>query len=231
MRARRAGDASRPAGAFFAIEGGDGSGKGTVVAELASRLRRRGMDVLTTREPGGTPEGQALRELLLRAAATEWEPWAELLLIAAARVQHVGRVIRPALAARRIVISDRFVGSTIAYQGAGRGLPVAAIETLHRQTVEGLWPDLTLVLDVEPSTGLSRSRARLTRQGLDEGRFEALDLAFHERVRASFLAQALDRSRPHVVVDASRDADTVAAAAFDAVKTWLDDPISPRDRV
>ncbi len=210
-----------PRGAFIAIEGGDGSGKGTVIAALIPALQQAGFDALATREPGGTPEGQALRQLLLPADAS-WDPWAELLLMAAARVQHVARVLRPAIAAGRIVVSDRFVGSTIAYQGAGRGLPVDAILSLHRLTTGDFWPDLTVVLDVDPARGLRRSRARLAKSSADEGLFEALDLAFHDRVRASFLSQAAAGAGDHIVVDAGPAPDQVIETVTRVVTAWMD---------
>ncbi len=192
-----------------------------MIADISSRLQRRGLPVLTTREPGGTPEGLALRELLVRSEAAAWEPWAELLLMTAARVQHVERVIRPAVAAGTIVISDRFVGSTIAYQGAGRGVPIDAIERLHRDACGDVWPDLTVVLDVDPKVALPRARSRLSQDDSDEGRFEQLELAFHQRVRDSFLSQA--QSRPgHAVIDASQPVADVTAAAAKAVQAWLD---------
>jgi dTMP kinase len=209
-----------PDGAFIAIEGGDGSGKGTVIAALIPALQQAGFDVLPTREPGGTPEGQALRQLLLPADAS-WDPWAELLLMAAARVQHVARVVRPARAAGRIVVSDRFVGSTIAYQGAGRGLPADAIMSLHRLTTGDFRPDLTVVLDVDPALGLRRSRARLAESGTDEGLFEELDLAFHERVRASFLSQAAAGGSTHIVVDSAPAPDQMVKTVTSSVTAWL----------
>jgi dTMP kinase len=209
-----------PAGAFIAIEGGDGSGKGTVMAALIPRLQRAGFDVLATREPGGTPEGLALRQLLLPADSS-WDPWAELLLMAAARVQHVARVIRPALEAGRIVVSDRFVGSTIAYQGAGRGLPIDAILSLHRLTTGDVRPDLTVVLDVDPALGLRRSRARLAGSATDEGLFEELDTAFHERVRSSFLSQAASAGSSHIVVDSTPPPAQLCETVTDKVVDWL----------
>ena len=207
-------------GRFIAIEGGDGSGKGTLIAALVPMLREAGCDVLATREPGGTPEGLALRHLLLPVEAS-WETWAELLLMAAARVQHVERVIRPALAAGQVVVSDRFVGSTIAYQGAGRGLPIPAILSLHEMSVGGFRPGLTVILDADPHVSLRRSRARLAQADADEGLFEELDIGFHERVRASFLAQAAAAPEVHVVVDASGAAERVASEAAAAVLRWL----------
>jgi len=210
-------------GAFIVIEGGEGAGKGTVLAALSGRLSRDGYDVLKTREPGGTAEGLRLREILLSEAGNVWEPWAELLLMTAARVQHVQQVILPAVAQGRIVISDRFVGSTIAYQGAGRGMPIDEIERLHAVAVGGVLPDLTVLLDIDPQIGIGRSLARLAEQALDESRFEALGTPFHQRVRQSFLDQAAQRPAAHVVIDASQSREVVAETVSQAVGTFLRD--------
>ncbi len=185
------------------------------MAALAARLGARAM---VTREPGGTPEGLALRALLLAGDAPDWDPTAELLLMMAARVQHVVRVIRPALAAGRVVLCDRFVGSTLAYQGAGRGLDSGLILELHRRAV-GLLPDFTVLLDVDPRVGLQRSGRRLAASGQNEGRFERLDLAFHTRVRQSFLTQAA--SSRSVVINAASPAPEVRQAVLDAVVAFL----------
>lgn len=213
--------AVKAGGAFFAIEGGEGAGKGTALADIAARLRAKGFNVVTTREPGGTPEGQELRALLLGARGEVWDPWAELLLMTAARVQHVRNVIVPAVQRGSIVISDRFVGSTIAYQGAGRGMPSDEIERLHKVAVGDVWPDLTIVLDIDPRIGIDRSLARLNEQKLDEGRFETMDLAFHDRVRESFLKQASASPKSHAVIDAGQPIDAVSDAVTNAVFSWL----------
>jgi len=209
------------AGAFIAVEGVDGSGKSGVVRHLIAALQVAGRDVLGTREPGGTPQGEALRGLLLGGHDDAWDPRAELLLMTAARVQHVARVVRPAVAAGRVVVSDRYAGSTLAYQGAGRGMAQALIRDLHVAMVDDLWPDLTLVLDLDPAIGLARSRRRLAVDAVDEGRFESLDLAFHQRIRAAFLAQAADAPERHVVVDASGSPEAVQAEALRAVELFL----------
>ena len=206
-------------GWFVVLEGGEGSGKTSAMGVLAASLQASGHDVLQTREPGGTPEGLALRALLLAEDGPDWDPGAELLLMVAARVQHVRRVIAPALASGRTVLCDRFVGSTLAYQGAGRGLDPATILDLHRRFVGDLWPDLTVVLDVDAETGLARSNRRLSLTGADEGRFEMLDLAFHRRVRAAFLALAAER--PSVVIDAGGTLDDVHSALIQAVSARL----------
>ena len=201
-------------GVFIALEGGDGSGKTGALAYLQTVLP----GVLATREPGGTPEGQAIRALLLARGAHDWETRAELLLIAAARAQHVARVIRPALAAGRVVVTDRYVGSTLAYQGAGRGLPEADIRTLHALSTGDLWPDLTVVLDVDPGVALERGMARLRAEGSGEDRFEALGLEFARRVRRSFLEQAGAAPERHLVIDAGRPANEVRQDVAAAVR-------------
>ncbi|EKX59594.1 dTMP kinase [Cereibacter sphaeroides] len=208
-------------GFFLAVEGIDGSGKSGIVRSLAAHLGAEGRDVLVTREPGGTPEGEAIRGLVLAGADEAWDPMAELLLMTAARVQHVRRVIAPALAQGRVVISDRYAGSTLAYQGTGRGLSEDFIRTLHAEATGDLWPDLTLVLDLEAGIGLARSRRRLTGETLDEGRFESLDLAFHERIRAAFLAQAARDPGRHAVIDASGTPEEVQARACAALAPFL----------
>jgi dTMP kinase len=215
------GQALLPQSFFLVLEGGEGSGKTSLSAALCDALRVAGFDVLATREPGGTPEGTALRALLLAADGYDWDGGAELLLMTAARIQHVKRVIAPALAAGRAVVCDRFVGSTLAYQGAGRSLPQALIMELHARLVGGLRADLTVFLDIDPRVGLSRSVRRLGQAKDDEGRFEALDLAFHERVRAAFLAQAAADPARSIVVDAGRTLPEVEAEVIGAVRTWV----------
>ena len=208
-------------GVFVALEGGDGSGKTGALAHLGAALADVPGGLTLTREPGGTAEGTAIRALLLTSGAHDWEPLAELLLIAAARAQHVARVIRPALAAGRVVVSDRYVGSTLAYQGAGRGLDAAAIRTVHALTIGDLWPDLTVVLDVAPELALARGLARLRAEGSGEDRFESLGLEFQRRVRRSFLDQAEAAPERHAVIDASRPVEAVRADVAAVVLGFL----------
>ncbi len=209
------------AGVFIALEGGDGSGKTGALAHLGEALGDFPGGLVLTREPGGTGEGQAIRGLLLARGAHDWEPRAELLLIAAARAQHVARVIRPALASGLVVVSDRYVGSTLAYQGAGRGLPETDIRALHVLSTGDLWPDLTVLLDVAPELALARGLARLRAEDSREDRFESLGLAFHHRVRRSFLAQAEAAPARHAVIDASRPAEAVRAEVVAVVLDFL----------
>src|SRR5258707_14304267 len=198
-------------GKFIAFCGGEGAGKSTQIARLARHFEERRQAVLMTREPGGTPEGQHLRKLLLTASAGSWTPLAETLLMVADRAQHIERVIAPALAAGTHVVSDRFVLSTLSYQGAGRGISTALIKELHRQSCFDLWPDLTVIFDIDPAIGLKRSKRRLSRSGSPESRFEELDLEFHQRVRAGFLAEAKASGRDHVVLDPTRPINESAA--------------------
>ncbi len=198
-------------GRFIAVEGGEGGGKTTQIARLVAWLEAAGRLVLTTREPGGTPGGAELRRLLLTGSGTAWTAGAETLLMIADRAQHVADLIEPALAGGRDVVTDRYVFSTMAYQGAGRGVAEPLIRDLHRAVCGDLWPDLVILLDLDPRIGLARSKRRLSAQASAEDRFEGLDLAFHDRVRARFLDLAAGPV-PTLVVDATADADRVAAA-------------------
>lgn len=195
---------------FITFEGGEGCGKSTQIAALAARLTSRGMPVLATREPGGCAIADAIRRILLDPANAALVPRAELLLYAAARAQHVDEIIQPALGQGTWVLCDRFTDATVAYQGGGRQLPPATIETLNRIATDGLQPDLTLLLDLPVEEGLRRAIGRNHRdETVHEGRFEAETLAFHQRVRASYrqLAESHERFR---IVDASGEVDAVA---------------------
>src|SRR5258707_9069054 len=200
-----------PRGKFIAFCGDEGAGKTTQIALLARHLGERRQTVVVTREPGGTPAGQQLRKLLLASDTDPWTPMAETLLMIADRAQHVETVILPALAAGTHVISDRFVLSTLSYQGAGRGISPALIKDLHRKSCADLWPDLTVVFDIDPKVGLARSKRRLSESDSDESRFEDLDLAFHRRVRGGVIAEAKASGRKHVVIGATRPGSEIAA--------------------
>jgi dTMP kinase len=192
------------AGLFVTFEGIEGSGKSTHVRLLARALRDAGREVVETREPGGTALGQALRNLLLAPSRTPLEPMAELLLYCADRTQHVAEVIRPALAAGRIVLCDRFSDSTIAYQGYGRGLDLAAVRAFDARARGGLEPDLTFLLDCPPDVGLARVHKRSTAD-----RFEQEALAFHEAVRGGFHALAAAAPVRYRVIDSTPPAAEV----------------------
>jgi dTMP kinase len=170
------------AGRFISFEGGEGSGKSTQARLLAERLRDAGQAVVLTREPGGTEGAEAVRALLVTGDPDRWTPWAEACLVNAARADHVARVIRPALERGDWVICDRFVDSTRAYQGAGKGIADADLCALHAHVTGNLWPNLTIVMTIDSAAGLHRARARND----EEGRFEAHQDSFHSRIAAFF---------------------------------------------
>jgi dTMP kinase len=205
---------------FITLEGIEGSGKSTQLRRLADYLRQRGKTVLTTREPGGCPIADAIRQILLHPANTAMVPRAELLLYAAARAQHVAEVIRPALERGEVVLCDRFLDATMAYQGYGRGLDLPLIEELNRLATGGLLPDLTLLLDMPAEEGLRRARRRNDLSATEEGRFEAEALEFHRRVRSGYLELA-GRQRRFRVIEASGAQDEVGRRIWDAVQASL----------
>lgn len=192
---------------FITLEGGEGAGKSSSLAVIADFLRTRGIAHRVTREPGGTALGEAIRALLLGDAEEGVDPLAELLLVFAARAQHLARVIRPALAAGVWVVCDRFTDASYAYQGGGRELgpvPVAALEQLVHS---GLRPDLTLVLDVEPRLGLERIRGRGP-----QDRFEREQMAFFERVRTAYRQRSAAEPERCRLIDAGQSPERVASA-------------------
>lgn len=204
-------------GRFIVLEGGEGVGKSSNLDALQGLLEGHGLTVLRTREPGGTPLGEAVRELLLDPRFAGMDAKAELLLMFAARAQHVAQVIRPALAAGVWVISDRFTSSSYAYQGGGRGLPWEAIAWLENFVQDELRPDLTLLLDTPVEVGLRRMRDR----GELEDRIEREGRPFFERVRAAFLAQAEAAPERFAVIDASLPLKEVQAAMQRALQPLL----------
>ena len=185
------------------LEGPEGSGKTVVAKRLAAELAQRGHRVALTREPGGTRLGERVREILLGRADLEIAPLADALLFNAARAQLVAEVVRPALSAGSIVLCARFADSTLAYQGHGAGLPILDLRALATVATGGLDPDLTILLDVDPETGIRRKAPGA------RNRFEAIDLEFHRRVRQGFLELAGDAPDRWRVVDSSRHIDRV----------------------
>jgi dTMP kinase len=189
-------------GLFISFEGIEGCGKTTQIHLLAKFLETRGLSCILTREPGGTAVGEAIREIFLRSSNTALIPLTELLLVTAARVQHIHEVIIPGLAAGRIVLCDRFFDATAAYQGYAAGAPLELISRSHELFCDNLAPDLTLLLDCPLELGLARSRARNKAAGqeLAEGRFEDKDMAFHARVRQGYFARAdQEPGRFHII--------------------------------
>ena len=204
---------------FLSLEGGEGAGKSTVLTALREALQADGLEVVCTREPGGTPLAERMRELLLTAGDEPVECHAELLLMFASRAQHVQQVILPALQRGAWVICDRFTDSSYAYQGAARGMDVGFIAELERHAV-GIEPGLTLLLDLDVAHARQRTRGRDLLGGASPDRIERERDEFFERVRAGFLARVAQHPQRIHVLDASPDAATVAAAACDALADY-----------
>jgi dTMP kinase len=204
-------------GRFITFEGGEGAGKSTQVKRLAARLQAQGHEVVTTREPGGSPGAESIRDIVLRGDADRWSPVTETLLMYAARRDHIERVIRPALARGAWVVCDRFADSTRAYQGAAGGTDPGLISALETYILEDVRPDLTLVFDLPPEVGLERAHARAGA----EMRFESKGMAFHQRLRDGFRAIAEAEPDRCAVIDASAAMDAVEAAVWGAVSERL----------
>jgi dTMP kinase len=204
-------------GCFITLEGGEGAGKSTQTRRLAERLAARGHAVTVTREPGGSPGAESIRDLLVTGDVDRWSPVTETLLMYAARRDHIERTIAPALAAGGWVVSDRFADSTRAYQGAGGGAAASLIQTLERYVLGETRPDVTLILDLPVDVGLARTMARRHA----ETRFEAKGPAFHKRLREGFLAIARVEADRCALIDASQDVDAVEAAIWAVVEARL----------
>jgi dTMP kinase len=212
-----------PPGIFVTFEGGEGGGKSTQAHRLAQHLEARGRKVVLTREPGGTPEGEAIRALLVTGEQRRFAPLSEALLNNAQRLEHLEKVIRPALAEGAVVISDRFMDSTRVYQGLVGGVDAKHIAALEQAVVGDTRPDLTLVLDVPAELGLARARAR---HGLPD-RFESRDLAFHLALRSGFRALAAAEPQRCALIDATREQDAVFAAIMAALESRLGPRLDP----
>ncbi len=204
---------TRDTGRLIAIEGGEGAGKTTLAAALCERLRAAGRDAVLTHEPGGSALGDVVSQAVRRV---DLDPLAELLLFAAARAQSLRDVVRPALARSAIVVTDRYVASTVAYQGYGRGLPLSGVEAANRIATGGLAPHLTVLLDLPPEVGLRRDT---TDPAGDRLRGE--DLAFHTRVRQGYLSLAAANAERWLVVDATLDAAAVLETAWRRVEALV----------
>ena len=204
-------------GRFITLEGIEGAGKSTIARALQAELERRGCPVLLTREPGGTPVAESLRSLLLERGNDSISPAAETLLMFAARAVHLDNAIRPALAAGRWVICDRFTDASFAYQGAGRGVSSTLLEALAAAVHADLWPARTLLLDLPVAMGLERARSR----SAQPDRFEAEQADFFERVRAGYLQRAARAADRIKVIDAALSESVVAAAALAAIGDLL----------
>lgn len=193
-------------GRFITLEGGEGAGKSTQIQVIKDYLLTRGNDVVVTREPGGTSEGQEIRNLLVSGDKDKWSPLSETLLILADRAAHLERIIRPALAEGKYVVCDRFFDSTKAYQGVAGGLGLDVIHNLQQPVLGTTLPDVTLLLDIDPEKGLRRAQERG-----GELRFESKTLAYHRTLRNAFLDFAAQEPDRIFVIDADRDVEAVSA--------------------
>ncbi|NDV19821.1 dTMP kinase [Pseudodesulfovibrio sp. JC047] len=205
---------------FITFEGIEGTGKSTQITKIKDYYESLGKTVFLTKEPGGSRVGTELRKMLLHVDNKDITPITELFLYLADRAQHIEQVIRPALDAGDVVLCDRFADSTIVYQGYGRGLDTTILKQLNEVAVNGLWPDLTVVLDIDPEIGLKRATLRNIEDGKakEEGRFEAEHLSFHNRIREGYLTWAALNHDRMEVVDASATPDEV----FEKIKAVLE---------
>ena len=210
-------------GRFITFEGGEGAGKSTQVARLVDRLAAQGLDVVRTREPGGSPGGEDIRNLVVSGQADRWSPRTELLLMYAARSDHMERTILPALNAGRWVVCDRFADSSRAYQGMGGGVASDVVEQLDAAIVGSEQPHLTIILDLPVEVGLARALARSDNQGhgAAETRFESKGVAFHERLRQGFVTIARTHADRCRLIDADASADVVAGRVWAAIAPML----------
>jgi dTMP kinase len=210
-------------GLFVTFEGGEGTGKSTQIRLLADRLRRKGIDVLVTREPGGSPGAEAVRHVLLSGAAEEYGTRMEALLFAAARNDHVEEVIRPALQSGAVVLCDRFIDSSRVYQGITGNLEPSFMQNLERVAINGVVPDCTIILDLPAVAGLQRAKLRAEAESVAQApdRFEKEELDTHEKRREAFLDIADEEPLRCRVIDASGDADVIAAKVYSIVEPLL----------
>lgn len=216
---------SKPRG-FVVLEGVNGAGKSTLQARLKAFIEARNVAVVSTFEPGATAQGKELRRLLLDRSLPQVSPLSELLLFAADRHEHVTQIIRPALAENKIVISDRYLYSTIAFQGYGRGLSRPTIDSLNDLAIDGTMPDVVILLDLDPKEGLARAQRRTASQAQASEKgaadaFESEAMKFHERLRNGFLELARTRPEPFVVLDAAKGPDDVFLEASKVIAALL----------
>lgn len=203
---------------FITFEGGEGSGKTTALKKINQMLLDRGYQTVLTREPGGTPISEQIREVILNKANTDMDPRTEALLYAASRRQHLVQKIWPALREGKIVLCDRFLDSSLAYQGVARGLGIDEVLHVNEYATEGQYPDLTFFFDLDPEEGLKRIAAN---SGREVNRLDLEKLSFHEKVRSAFLDLSQKFKDRYVVIDASKSPEEVADAVFAAIQEKL----------
>ncbi|MFA6966472.1 dTMP kinase [Bosea sp. (in: a-proteobacteria)] len=212
-----------PHGRLITLEGGEGAGKSTLARNLKERIEALGLIVTVTREPGGSPKAEAIREVILSGQVKQHGPFVEALMFSAARIDHIDRLIAPALLRGEWVLCDRFIDSTRVYQGALGRIEPGLLAELEAVTIDGLMPDLTLILDLDPTIGLARAaRRRAPGEGTD--RFESETLAFHRRLRKAYLAIAEAEPARCVVLDAAQPPALLAQAAWAVIRERLPVP-------
>ena len=203
---------------FITFEGGEGSGKSSVLRLLAEQFEKEGIPFILTREPGGTPISEQIRNVILDKANTAMDPRTEALLYAASRRQHLAEKVWPALKEGKLVLCDRYLDSSLAYQGGARGLGIDNVLDINMFATEGTFPDLTLLFDIEPSVGLARIAANA---GREVNRLDLEKMSFHEGVRETFHELAERFSERYVVIDASKSLEEVYQAAYSAIKARM----------
>lgn len=203
---------------FVTFEGGEGSGKSTAIKSLVEKLQNEGYDILLTREPGGTPISEQIREVILNKENTDMDPVTEAFLYAASRRQHVVEKVKPALKEGKIVLCDRFLDSSLAYQGGARGLGFDMILEINKHAIDGLFPDVTIFFDLKPEIGLARISAN---SGREVNRLDVEKMEFHEKVRNAFLTLAEMYPNRYVIIDASKTPKEVLEETYNAIKAKL----------
>ena len=199
---------------FITFEGGEGSGKSSQINILKSKLIDKGIDVVSTREPGGTPSAEILRELVTTGEVNKWEPMTEALLMFASRYEHTKNLIIPSLENGKWVLCDRFYHSTYAYQGLGHGLGLEAMEALKKISIGEIEPDLVFFLDIDPMEGIKRTMGRHT----NEDRFEKMDISFHTKLRNAFLGFSKTYSENSVVINAGQEINKISDIIFEEIE-------------
>lgn len=202
------------AGQFITFEGGEGSGKSSQINILKSKLIGKGIDVVCTREPGGTPSAEILRELVTTGEVNKWEPMTEALLMFASRYEHTKNLIIPSLENGKWVLCDRFYHSTYAYQGLGHGLGLEKMEALKKISIGEIEPDLVFFLDIDPMEGIKRTMGRHT----NEDRFEKMDISFHTKLRDAFLGFSKTYSENSVVINADQEINKISDIIFEEIE-------------
>jgi dTMP kinase len=211
-------------GRLITIEGGEGSGKTTLIQRLQSELERQGVDAIFTREPGGTEQGEQIRQLLVKGPTVRWDAFSEALLLFASRRHLMVNIIKPALDAGKWVICDRFFDSTVVYQGYAGGVSIPLIRQIYSAIAEGVMPDITFILDIDPAIGLARASKRLINESNDEMRFENKSIEYHQKIRKGFLALAQEEPHRFRVMPSDLSSEEIFVRCLKVIEPWLKTP-------